>query len=239
MTLTLEVLPDPERLAGRAVEILEALGAEKMGGPGRFVVSLAGGSTPKAAYRLWGERSRLDWRRVRLLYGDERCVAPDHPDSNAGMVEAALLAGLDPAPEVFRMRGEDAEPAAAARDYGRQLKAMLDGGDAIDLAVLGIGGDGHTASLFPGREAVAERHHLCVETVAPDGKTNRITLTLPALRQAKRILFLAAGAGKADILQKVVKGPFAPESLPSQFLLRDETLAVTLLADEAAAAKLG
>ncbi len=235
MTLKVETARDSAELAARAAERLDTLGGDCIARQGRFVVSLAGGSTPKALYRLWGERSRLDWTKVHLLFGDERCVPPDHPDSNAGMVEAALLGQLKARPQVHRMLGEDPDPHRAARQYEQELHDLLGGEGAIDLALLGIGGDGHTASLFPGAEALGERERTCVATLAPDGETRRITLTVPALARAREIWFLAAGTGTAGIVQRVLEGPLEREKYPSQFLLRDESLTVTLLLDEAAA----
>ncbi len=238
MALNLETLADPAALALRGLELLEQHGADSLRERGRFVVSLAGGSTPKAVYRLWGERSVLDWPAVALYFGDERCVPPEHPESNAGMVEASLLSGLASRPAVHRMRGEHDDPEEAAREYGAALTEHFGGGGSLDLALLGIGGDGHTASLFPGREALGEQTRLCVATLAPDGESRRITLTAPALRAARHIVFMAAGADKADILRQVVRGPVDSTRLPSQLFFRDETLAVTLLRDAAAAAGL-
>lgn len=235
MTLTVERLPGAAQLAERAVELLEGWGAESLAERGMFHVVLSGGSTPRATYRVWGQRSRLDWGRVHLWFGDERCVPPQHPDSNAGMVEAELVADLPLPPRMLRMRGEDPDPENAAREYGRALKTHFDAGGALDVALQGIGGDGHTASLFPGQEAVRETHHLCVATLAPGGNSKRITLTPPAIKRARYLLFLAAGPDKAEIVRTVVEGTPEPVKYPAQLFLRDETLSVTLLVDEAAA----
>ena len=129
-------------------------------------------------------------------------------------------------------------PARAAASYQNALNGLNAGQGGIDMALLGIGGDGHTASLFPGAEALDESERLCVATMAPDGTTRRITLTAPALSAARRIVFMAAGPDKAEIIRTVVQGPVQPRQFPSQMLLRDEALQVTLLVDEAAAAKL-
>lgn len=242
VSLQIETLPDAAAVAGRAVAVLDGYGAECLAERGQFVVSLAGGSTPKAIYKLWGEASTLDWARLSLVYGDERCVPPDHADSNAGMVAASLLEQLTgrglQLPTVYRMAGEDVAPARAAAAYENALKELNASKGGIDLALLGIGGDGHTASLFPGAAALDEKERLCVATTAPDGKTRRITLTAPALKAARRIMFMAAGPDKAEIIQTVVQGPVTPRQYPSQMLLRDDALEVTLLLDEAAAAKL-
>ena len=238
MSLNIETMSDAAAVAGRAVAILDGYGAECLAGRGQFVISLAGGSTPKAIYDRWGKASNLDWARLTLVYGDERCVPPDHPDSNAGMVAGSLLHQLSVQPTVHRMAGEDEDAERAAAAYEDTLKGVNAQQGGIDLALLGIGGDGHTASLFPGAAALEEQERLCVATMAPDGKTRRITLTGPALRAARRIMFMAAGPDKAEIIKTVVQGPVTPREYPSQLLLRDETLEVTLLVDEAAAAKL-
>jgi len=238
MSLKIEKVRDAAELAERAVAFLDGYGAQCLAGRGRFVLSLAGGSTPKAIYKRWGEASTLDWARVHLPFGDERCVPPDHPDSNAGMVSESLLKRLSTQPAVYRMAGEDPAPARAAAAYANTLKAVTEREGGVDLALLGIGGDGHTASLFPGAEAVDEQSRLCVATTAPDGETRRITLTAPALRAARRIMFMAVGADKAEIIHTVVEGEVTPRKYPSQLILRDDALDVTLLVDEAAGAKL-
>ncbi len=239
MSLRIETVSAAAELAERAVTLIEEFGARRLEAAGHFSVSLAGGSTPKAIYKLWGERSQLAWDKLHLFYGDERCVPPDHPDSNAGMVAAALLEQLPTAPHIYRMEGEDEQPERAALNYEETLREALEELEAIDLALLGIGTDGHTASLFPGGSAIRERERLCVTAPAPDGKMQRLTLTPPALRGARRIMFMAAGADKAEVIRQVIQGNVEPDKYPSQLFLRDEGLDLTLLLDEAAAAGLG
>jgi 6-phosphogluconolactonase len=234
----IEIAPAGDAFTEAAVHRIETLAAECVRERGRFVLSLAGGNTPKAIYRRWGETSRLDWSKAVLLYGDERCVPPHHPDSNHGMVEASLLTQLAERPTVYRMAGEEPEPERAARAYEETLRTELGAEGAIDLALLGIGADGHTASLFPGAAVLGERERLCVTTPAPDGKVQRLTLTVPVLKKARRILFLAAGGDKAEMLQKLMKGPVNETACPAQFFIRDEALDVTLMLDEPAAAEL-
>jgi 6-phosphogluconolactonase len=238
MTLYISVSPDAAGLAERSVDVLEVLGGKAIEQYGRFVLSLAGGSTPRAVYSLWAQKTRLDWSKVVLVFGDERCVPPDHEQSNYNMVAETLLAGLSTQPTIVRMEGEAAEPAEAARNYDYALRELLGPGGFLHVGLLGIGGDGHTASLFPGMPATRESGAWCVSTPSPDGALQRLTLTVPVLRKTRKLMFLASGADKADVLRRVLEGPLDPEALPSQFFLRDERLNVNLILDQAAAAKL-
>lgn len=238
MTLYISVSPDAATLAQRSVDVLEVLGGKAIAQYGRFIVSLAGGSTPRDVYTLWSQRSELDWSKVVLVFGDERCVPPDHEQSNYRMVAETLLAGLKTQPTILRMEGEASDAAQAAHNYDYALRELLGRDGFLHVALLGVGGDGHTASLFPGMAALRESDAWSVSTPSPDGGLERMTLTVPCLRNTRKLMFLAAGDGKADILHRVLEGPMDPEALPSQFFLRDDRLNVNLLVDEAAAAKL-
>ena len=242
MALHLAIHDDPASNARAVTEQLDSWGRDALAARERFVVSLAGGSTPPEIYRLWAETSQLDWPRVDFLYGDERCVPPDHADSNHGMVRAALLERLKAQPRVFPMAGENPDPTAAARDYEQVVRDVLGDDGRIDVALLGIGGDGHTASLFPdgialNKAALDETERRCVANRAPDG-SDRLTLTFPELRRARRLMFLAVGEGKAAILQEILEGPLQPKRLPSQTLLRDDALECHLFCDRAAVRQL-
>ncbi len=238
MTLYLSVSPDAATLAERSAEVLDVLGGKAIETYGRFILSVAGGSTPRDLYSLWGQRTQLDWGQVVLVFGDERCVPPDHADSNYRMVAETLLAGLSAQPHILRMEGEAADPEQAARNYDHALRELLGADGNIHVALLGVGTDGHTASLFPGAGALQEGDAWCVHTPGPDGGAGRLSLTIPALRRTRKLMFLAAGAQKAPVLREVLEGTLNPEQLPAQFFLRDERLNVNLLMDEAAAAKL-
>lgn len=238
MTLHRTVCADHEALAEALAARLDEWGAEAQQGQGRFRLSLAGGNTPRALYPAWALRSRLDWERMDLLFGDERCVPPQHRDSNYRMVREALLEQAPVPPRVWRMPGEQTDPDAAASAYDATLHALLGAEGRIDVALLGLGSDGHTASLFPHAAALQEQTRWCVATPAPDGRTMRLTLTYPLLCRARRLVFLVTGGDKAATLARVAQGEAAPDSLPAQRLLQEATGDIHLLLDQAAAAGL-
>jgi 6-phosphogluconolactonase len=218
--LEIKVVPDAKGVAAEAAERLTAAAERAIAERGRFSIALSGGSTPKALYALLTAepyRSRIDWSKVHVLFGDERAVPPDHKDSNFKMAEEALLSKVPiPKGQVYRMKGELGDKAdQAAKEYGQMLKEKFgDGG--IDLILLGMGDDGHTASLFPNTEALRETKHRCVANFVPKLKTWRITLSAPFINQSKRVLILLAGAEKAQRLQEVLEGPRDPDRLPIQ-----------------------
>lgn len=178
-------------------------------------VALAGGSTPRPAYGCLAVEPDLPWERIRIFFGDERQVPPDHPDSNYRMVEEALLSRLVvPPAAVHRMEGEDPDAEAAAERYAALLP------DALDLLILGIGSDGHTASLFPGSPALAERARRVVTSTAPAQPRHRLTITPPVIRAARRIVVLASGAGKAQAVRRALAEPGEPARCPARLARR-------------------
>jgi 6-phosphogluconolactonase len=200
-------------------------------------VALAGGSTPRSLYRELGDVSvpadRLDWNRSQLFFGDERSVPPDHADSNYRMVRETLLSRISiPAANVRRMEGEATDLDAASARYQEAL-----GEPPLDLAILGMGADGHTASLFPDTSALHERQRRCVAVAVPKLATTRITLTYPVFEAARELIFLIAGEDKATTLKRVIEGPWLPDELPSQAIMRRGG-AVVLFCDRGAAAEL-
>jgi 6-phosphogluconolactonase len=210
----LRILDDVREVAQEAADLFVWLGKQAIATGGTFRVALSGGSTPKELYgRLAAPdlSGQLDWKKVELYFGDERCVPPDHPESNFGMADATLFRPLKIAPErIFRMRGEAADPHEAARHYEAVIRSQF-GTPAqmwpsFDLILLGLGEDGHTASLFPGTPALDERVRLVVANQAPRGVTNRLTLTAIAINQARAVMFLVSGAGKADAVRTVIEG---------------------------------
>jgi 6-phosphogluconolactonase len=210
----LVVAEDPDRLLDRAADRVRAVAGEALAARGRFALALAGGNTPRA---LYGRLVRgVDWDRCDLWFGDERAVPPDDAQSNYRMAKESLL---DPAAisagRVHRMLGEAPDLEAAARDYEAALRAA-GGPPWLDLALLGIGPDGHTASLFPGNAALDEETRLAVPALAPK-LGRRLTLTLPAFAGTRALLFLVTGAAKAEALAEVL----APGSdLPAARVIR-------------------
>jgi 6-phosphogluconolactonase len=213
----IKIFPDASALTVEAAQRIIAA-AELAENKQVFSLVLSGGHTPKALYELLASepyRSKLNWSKIEIYFGDERCVPPDHPDSNYLMAYKAMLSTLPiPQPNIHRMRGE--LPAeAAAIEYGKLIQSKFND-DGPDLVLLGMGPDGHTASLFPGTPALHETKHRCVANFVPKMNSWRVTLTYPFLNKAKTILVLVAGADKAVVLSDVLHGPRDIERYPIQ-----------------------
>ena len=214
---------------------------------GRARIAISGGSTPKAAFALLADRaqiwrSEMPWSKLDLWWVDERCVPPDHPDSNYRMTREALLDKVPLRPEQVHRMGGEMEPADAAARYDLQLRTAFDlkGTELprFDLLQLGMGPDGHTASLFPHTEALHESFRLVTENHVEMVKESwRITLTWPVINNAADVFFLISGQDKAQILKEVLLGPLDPERLPSQ-LIAPASGILALLLDAPAAALL-
>ncbi len=199
-------------------------------------IVLTGGSTPRNAYGIAAERD-ADWSRATVWFSDERCVPPDHPDSNFGMAERALLSRLSRPPRVVRMQGElGAEAAAGA--YEAHLREHLGSDPRFDYVLLGIGPDGHVASLFPGKPEVEEtgRFVTPVPLAGLEPQVPRVSLTLPALNAAREVAFLAAGADKAQAVARAFGDP--PDLSAPAARVRPEAGSLFVVLDEAAAAQL-
>ena len=214
------VTPDAKALASESAQRFTDLAREAVEHRGRFSVALSGGSTPGALYRLLAAqpyRGQIPWGDVYLFWGDERCVPPSDPASNYRLAEEALIGHVPlPADNVLRIRGE-LSPEAAARSYDRVLQDFYCGPrPRFDLVLLGLGSDGHTASLFPGSSTLAQTEQLAVPVEAHyQGRpAHRVTLTLPAINSARHVLFLVKGADKAEIVQAVLENSEA--SFPAQ-----------------------
>lgn len=217
VTPEIHVAGDPEAVARAAGQAVLELIAGAVAGRGRAFLSLAGGTTPEPLYRVLAAagRAAAPWDRVDWLFGDERCVEPSSPDSNYGSAKRTLLDPLGVAADrVHRIEGERRPPARAAELYEERLRAVFGSSDpGFDIALLGIGPDGHTASLFPGSGALDETRRWVVAVRAPEGyePAERITVTLPVLNGAGAVVFLATGANKAAAVAAVVGG--TPEGL--------------------------
>lgn len=239
------IFETPEQLALAAAERFVEYAHARPEEHGRFSVALAGGRTPRRVYELLATEkvsNRIDWARVFLFFGDERCVASTHEDSNYAMVYESLISRVGiPAGNVYRIMGE-ADPEESARTYENQLRTFFVASDwpSFDLVFLGMGEDGHTASLFPSAESLSESSRWVVPTRNPDGQ-NRITLTLPALNQAAHLIFLVTGTEKAERLAEVGPGQSQHHTrLPAQLIQPVDKTGGTLewFVDRAAAALL-
>lgn len=246
LTIKYYVEPDAASLARRAAQYLVEMVGEALGAGDRARVAISGGTTPKAAFQMLADphepwRARMPWDKLDLFWVDERAVPPDHPDSNYRMTREALLDHVPLHPDqIHRMEGELAPDVAAAR-YESMLRDTfrLEGAEIprFDLVALGMGPDGHTASLFPKTEALHELNRLVTANHVPQMDTWRITLTWPVINHASSVFFLIAGADKASVLHEVLTGPRDPERLPSQ-LIRPSSGILTMFLDKAAAALL-
>jgi len=204
------VCRDLAALSRRAAEQFVSLARAAIAARGRFSVALSGGSTPKALYSLLATAefsAQLDWRQIHLFFGDERCVAPDHAESNYRMVAESLLEKIAiPADNVHRMAGE-IEPQVAAAAYAEQLSRFFGASEnhppRFDLVFLGLGEDGHMASLFPNSSALNETAWVAA-TYVEKLASHRLTLTLPVLNNAEQICFLIAGQSKAAVVKALL-----------------------------------
>jgi 6-phosphogluconolactonase len=213
MSPSVEVLPTTDDLVRAAAERIVSVVGESVKRNGRSMIALSGGSTPRNVYKLLGSEefsARVPWNALHLFWSDERCVAPEHADSNYKMVKEALLDVIDiPPANVHRIRGERI-PTEAARAYEQGMKHLFGSQDTsvpdFDLVLLGLGEDGHTASLFPGTTALQEKDRLVTDLYVDKLHRHRITMTYPLINASQHILFIVSGKGKAAILRDVLQG---------------------------------
>ena len=227
----LRTYSDAESLAHGAAEQILEVAIRAIASRGRFGLALAGGSTPRAAYAALAAEpfaSQLDWAHTNVFWSDERCVPPDHPDSNYGMARKTLLDHVPiPVANVFRIRGE-IEPQRASAEYETTLRTFFscpseDSGlasstDGFDLILLGMGDDGHTASLFPGTPAVHEKERWVISHYVGKVEAWRVTFTPPLINLAANVFLLVSGADKARRLKEALMGPYRPDALPAQIV---------------------
>lgn len=241
----IHIFTDVQVLTRAAAVLFSQVGAQAIAERNRFLVALSGGTTPKTLYSILASEEyarQLDWSKVHFLFGDERSVPPTHPDSNFTVADAMLFNRLHvPSAHIHRMRGED-PPETAAVQYEatlRRLTAAVPGEwPHLDLILLGMGDDGHTASLFPGTAALTERSRWVVPSTSPQGTRARITLTLGVINHASVVLFLVAGKNKAAVVRRVLEAsPGDPNPYPAA-LVRPETGQLLWYLDRAAASEL-
>jgi len=242
----IRILADGAAIAKRAAQEFVQAAAEAVRIKGSFNVALAGGSTPKALYSLLVNdpalRSQVPWDKMHLFFGDERHVAPDHPDSNFRMALEAMISKSPLKPEqVTRIKGEYPDAEEAALEYEKALreyfKVKADEYPRFDLVLAGMGNEGHTLSLFPGTKALHPDGRLVVRNWIGKLYTERITLTAPAANNAALIIFMVTGVDKAPALKAVLEGPFEPDQLPAQ-LLQPQNGKLLWLVDTAAGSML-
>ena len=239
---TIEILPTPADLFQSAAEEFVRIGNAAIAARGRFTVALSGGSTPKSLYSLLAaDYSDFAWGNTFLFFGDERHVPPIDPDSNYRMVNESLLKKvLIPAENVFRVQAENPDAAAVAADYSAQIAKFFalkrSEFPRFDLIFLGMGPDGHTASLFPGSEGLKEKSKLVIANWVEKFKTFRISLTFPVLNRAAEVIFLTSGPDKADMVKQVLEGDNNPP-FPAQQVQPENGELIWML-DQAAASKL-
>ncbi len=235
--------PDLDTLSQQAAQYTVQLANQAIVTHGRFTIALAGGSTPKKLYALLaGEtyRSQIDWASVEVFWGDERCVPPDSEDSNFHMAQEALLSKVPiPTSQVHRMPADQPDHETASQAYTAEIRRTFgtDGIPSFDLIQLGIGPEGHTASLFPHQASLHEQQRLVMPVTVPKPPPERLTFTPPLLNAARHVLFLVAGAEKADVVHAILEGEYQPDEYPAQ-IVRPTNGEVTWMLDTAAASKL-
>lgn len=235
----IRIYENDEEVARAAASCFVDIALSSISDLGRFSVVLAGGSTPRRTYQLLASeeyRNRIEWPKVHIFFGDERCVPPTDATSNYRMANEAMISLLPiPTQNIHRMSGEG-DAVANASLYQSDLQTFFD--DApwprFDLVLLGMGDDGHTASLFPGTRALNEREAWVVANWVEKLNAHRITLTFPAINYAANVLFLVTGAGKSKTLLQVLRGARNPQMLPAQ-LIQPSHGSLLWLVDEAAA----
>ncbi len=244
----LNILDDSNLLAKEVAERFLTLALGYMSEKAQFTVALAGGITPRLLYQKLSEdkyAEKVPWAKTFLFFGDERCVAHTDPESNYLLVKNTLASKVAiPTVNVNRLEGQDTDPKEAAHEYENTIKTFfeLQPGEfpSFDLMLLGLGPDGHTASLFPGTKALNETEHICVANYVEKFGHHRITLTYPVINKAKNVFFLVTGASKADIVKDVLQGEEGV--YPAQFVnpinAHDEGGNLEWFLDKAAASKL-
>ena len=237
--MNLRVYSDSRELSEAVAQTFVEEARRRISESGRFAVALAGGSTPKMSYEIlareYGGPEDLDWSKVHAFFGDERTVPPDHEDSNYLMAQEALLSHV-PVGSVYRMRGE-MEPREAAALYEKELEEFFGGPPGLDLVLLGIGEDGHTASLFPHTPALDAYDRWAVDNPVEKLATVRLTLTALAINAARTVVFLVAGEGKAEALKEIRESDTDPYDYPAKFV--QPASGPVWMVDEAAASLLG
>lgn len=241
------VYPDIETLSQKAADYTVRIAREAIATRGLFSFALSGGSTPGKMYGLLASepyRSQIDWTVVHFFWSDERCVDPEDAQSNYHLAQEVLLSKLKLRPEqIHRMPAESPDRDQASTEYAEEIRRVLSPNPtstvpSFDLLQLGMGPEGHTASLFPHQASLVEQDRLVMPVSVPKPPPDRLTFTPPLLQAARSILFLATGADKAEALQAVLEGPGQPEEYPAQLIARQAKGDVVWMLDPQIAAKI-
>ena len=241
--MQIAIFPDTNTLSQQAAQYIVRLASEAIVTRGRFTIALSGGSTPKILYGLLGTepyRGQINWASVEIFWSDERCVPPDSADSNYALAQEVLLSKIPiPANQIHRMPADQPDREAASREYTSEMQRTFgtNGIPSFDLLQLGMGPEGHTASLFPHQESLHEQQRLVIPVIVPKPPPPRLTFTPPLLNAARHVLFLVTGSEKAEAVQAVLEGPDQPEEYPAQ-IVRPPKGEVVWMLDTGAAAKL-
>jgi 6-phosphogluconolactonase len=234
----LKVYRDLEEASQNAARILAEAAQSAIKARGRFSLVLSGGNTPRRLYELLAElpyRDQMPWKNTHIFWGDERCVPADDERNNAHMARQILLDRVPIPEEQIHPIASTLPPIKAAEKYQSTLNEYFRGNSAaFDFVLLGLGENGHTASLFPGTAVLDEKRYWVSEVYVPTLRMWRVTLTAPILNQARKIVFLVSGAGKAWVLDQVINGPRRPKELPAQ-LIQPKNGELLWLVDQAAA----
>ncbi len=234
--MQIAIYPDIDTISREAANYTMRVAREAIAKRGKFTFALSGGTTPGKMYGLLVSepyRSQIDWSAVHLFWSDERCVAPEDPQSNYHLAQESLLSKLNLRPEqIHRMPADQSDRARASADYEADIRKVL-GGDmpAFDLLQLGMGPEAHTASLFPHQPSLREEKRLIMAVSVPKPPPDRLTFTPPLLRAARHMLFLATGADKAAALHEVLEGADNPEEYPTQGIVRQAKGEVVWMVD--------
>ncbi len=237
--MKIAIVTDMDALTDAAADFFIARSQASIRENGRFSVALSGGSTPRQLYARLAQpalASRVNWEAVHLFWGDERCVPPNHADSNYRMAMESLRVPI-PEQNIHRIQGE-LSPEEAAAQYEKELRDFFEETPRFDLILLGLGDDGHTASLFPDSPALRERTRWVAAVpheTPPPPLVPRVTLTLPVLNAARQVIFLVSGAGKAERLAEVLHAPTVSPSLPASMIQPDDGELLWLIDKPAAA----
>ncbi|GCE20215.1 6-phosphogluconolactonase [Dictyobacter kobayashii] len=237
------VFSDVEQLSRSAADYITRVAREAIAARNRFSLALSGGSTPKKLYGLLATepyRSQIDWSKVEIFWSDERNVPPDDAESNYRMANEVMLSKLPiPDEHIHRMPAEQADRDAASLAHAHEIQRVLgtEGTPRFDLIQLGMGPEGHTASLFPHQPSLHEQQRLIMPVSVPKPPPDRLTFTPPLLNAAAHVLFLVTGAEKDDAVKAVLEGPYQPDEYPAQ-IVRPTNGEVSWMLDTAAAEKL-